>query len=458
MSHTNMNENDNNKPEVRSESQESSLVDVFESEADEATKVLPAADVKAAPPAKKREKRKAVEEEVFEVDDSDIDIEARDYRPIRMRRDGRLGCLGGLMYAVFIICISVILACFGWMCASDVLALNKTERESTITLSKDAFSQVEKEIKDENGKVTGKKTVTVADIDHVAQQLKNGGLIEYKWLFKLYAQISNAGEKVAPGTYKLSTSFDYRALVKNMDVGTESMVPIKITFPEGYTMAQIFAKLEENDICTAEELYYAAANYDYGASYKFLENVEVGDAQRLEGFIFPNTYDFYQGEQASSVINKFLRALHYKITADTWKQCENYGFSFKQAMTIASMIEKEAANDEERAIISSVIHNRLNADMTLGIDASILYEFPDFAGMSVPDEIINHDSPYNTRLYKGLPPTPICNPGIASLNAALKPASTNYYYYALNAETGTHEFFTNAAEHQAFVETQNYEQ
>ena len=254
----------------------------------------------------------------------------------------------------------------------------------------------------------------------------------------------------------LTTKLDYRALVKRMQVGTESMVVTKLTFPEGMTMEQIFTKLEEEGVCSKEDLYNAAANFNY--SFRFLENAETGDAARLEGFIFPNTYDFYQGEQASSVINKFLTALHSRITADMWTQIANRGTTFRAAVTVASLIEKEAANDEERAVIASVIYNRLAAGMPLAVDASILYVHQDYTGgVNLPEEYLTEDSPYNTRLYTGLPPTPICNPGMASINAALKPSQTSYYYYALDAETGTHRFFTNYNDFAAFTATQSYD-
>ena len=119
------------------------------------------------------------------------------------------------------------------------------------------------------------------------------------------------------------------------------------------------------------------------------------------------------------------------------------------------MIEKEAANDEERALISSVIYNRLNHNMPLQIDSTNMYVLPEH-GAVLTEEETRIDSPYNSYTNTGLPPTPIANPGLASINAALKPAQTNYLFYALNAETGTHEFFTNAAEFNAFVARQSY--
>lgn len=438
-------------PQAQPEADASPLVDVFE--ADEATRVMDTGSLRAVFGEEQQSEQPPAPVKPSADAGAEVDIEERDYRPIRFRRDGRFGCLGGFMYAVFVISVSIILACFGWMAASDVLALNKGDVTITVTLPEEIFTTSTVETENDDGSVTT-STVKSADMSYVTSALKDSGIIEYSWLFKFYASLSNAAEKLDAGTYELSTRYDYRALVKNMQVGTESMVETTLMFPEGWTMAQIFESLEENGVCSAESLYEAAANYNY--SYTFLEDVETGDALRLEGFIFPNTYDFYQGEQASSVINKFLQALHYRITADMWTQCENLGITFREAVTIASMIEKEAANDDERAIIASVIYNRLNAGMALCIDSTVLYDYPDYDGGTVTSEMMTYDSPYNTYLYTGLPPTPICNPGMASIQAALQPADTNYYYYALDTETGAHRFFTTSAEHAAFVATQNY--
>lgn len=378
----------------------------------------------------------------------------RDYRPIRRGRDSRSGCLGGMMYFVFIICISVVLACFAWMAASDMLALNKDSFTATVNLPSSIFESKTVDKLDEDGNVTGTERITSADIEYIADTLKQAGLIEYDWLFEAFCKISHADRKVNPGEYELSSSFDYRALIQNMRSGSDSALTVDVTIPEGFSMEQIFRRLEENNVCSYDDLMDAAANYKF--NYSFLEGLEEGDASRLEGFLFPDTYQFYVGEQASSVINKFLMVFYNKLDADMINRANNMGISIKDAVTIASMIEKEAANDEERATISSVIHNRLNAGMPLGIDATILYLHPDHEGGPTA-EMLEEDSRYNTRIYTGLTPTPICSPGLASLTAALQPESTGYYYYALDTETGTHRFFTNLAEQQAFAATQNYE-
>ncbi len=382
------------------------------------------------------------------------DATERDYRPVRQNHEYRSGCLGGIMYFVFILCVSVVLACVAWMAASDALALNKDNFSAVVSLPMSIFDSETVDTYDESGRKTGTERVTHADISYVADELKSAGLIEYKWLFELFCKISHADTKVDPGEYELESSFDYRALVKNMQSGSGATVTITVVIPEGFTMHQIFKRLEENKVCTYDELMDAAANYNY--NYDFLEGIDQGDPTRLEGFLFPDTYEFYVGMQASSAINKLLENFHYRITDDMLTRMQNMGLDIRSVVNIASLIEREAANDNERGTIASVIYNRLAANMPLGIDASILYIHPDHEGSPTAD-MLAEDSPYNTRLYQGLPPTPIANPGLASIEAVLSPESTNYYYYALDTATGLHRFFTNSGEFDAFVATQNYD-
>ena len=377
----------------------------------------------------------------------------RDYRPVRQSHEYRSGCLGGLMYFAFILCVSVVIACVGWMAASDMLALNKDNFTAVVTLPSDIFTSETVDTFDSDGVKTGTKRVTHADIKYVAQALKDAGLIEYKWLFELFSSVSTADEKVSPGEYKLSSSYDYRALVQNMRAGSSSTLTALVTIPEGFTMRDVFLRLEENNVCSYEELMDAAANYNF--NYDFLAGPETEDPYRLEGFLFPDTYEFYVNMQASSAINKLLEIFHHKLTADMLNQAENNGMNIRDVVNVASLIEKEAANDTERGLIASVIYNRINSGMVLGIDAAVLYAYPDHEGAPTA-EMLETDTPYNTRMHTGLPPTPICNPGMASINAALYPETTSYFYYALDTATGEHRFFTNEDEFNNFVATQDY--
>ena len=361
--------------------------------------------------------------------------------------------VNGLMYFIFVVSVSIILACLAWSAATDVLALKSDNVEATVTLAKDSFDYYDYEEKTEDGETITKKAHE-ADIGYVANQLKDAGIIKYKWLFKLYCSFSHADQKLDPGTYELKSAYDYRALIMKMQSGSGAMVTLQITFPEGYTMRDIFKKLDSEGVCDYDELMDAAANATF--NYAFLEGTEKGDASRLEGFLFPDTYEFYEGMPASSAINKLLEGFHYKLTAEMLEWQAESGYSMREIITIASMIEKEAADNADRYKIASVIYNRLKKDWPLQIDSTTLYEYPDHEGAPTKD-MLNKDTPYNTRINKGLPPTPICSPGISSIKAALQPEDTNYMFYALNSTSGKHEYFTNSSAFDAFVARQNYD-
>ena len=398
------------------------------------------------------------------------DDPATRYHPIQPRGERRIGCMGGIMYAAFVMCLSIILASLAWMAASDVLALNKEEFTATIVLPESIFTTETVEVKDENGNVTGMKRVSHADIEYISSTLHQAGLIQYPKLFELYCSVAHADEKVRAGEYKLLSSYDYRALVQSLRPNGGGAATVNVTFTEGMTMQEMFIRLERQGVSSYENLMKAAAGYHF--NYDFLDNNDEEEqdkvdiamlteeeiherALRLEGFLFPDTYNFYVDMQASSAINKFLEQFNSNLQNSMQDLLEESPLSLKQVVTVASMIEKEAADDEERAAIASVIYNRILADMNLGIDATILYVHPDHEGAPTA-EMLEEKSPYNTRLNRGLPPTPICNPGLASLMAALKPAETDYLYYALDTETGRHRFFVTAEEFVDFVSTQNY--
>jgi len=377
----------------------------------------------------------------------------RDYMPIRQSHESRSGCLGGMMFFAFIICVSVIFACVAWMAASDMLALNQSDFTAVVTLPSSMFESETVDTFDSNGVRTGTKRVTYVDAGYLADVLKDSGLIEYKWLFETFCKISHAETKVSPGEYELKSTYDYRALIQHMRTGSSSTVTVTVTIPEGFSMHDIFLRLEEKGVCSYDDLMEAAANYSF--NYDFLDEADQGEAKRLEGFLFPDTYEFYVGMQASSAINKLLETFYRKQTQEMTDQAAVLGRSMEEIVSIASLIEKEAANDTERALISSVIYNRLNRNMQLGIDAAVLYPYPDHEGAPTA-EMLQADDPYNTRIYTGLPPTPICNPGLASINAALYPETSDYLYYALDTETGEHRFFNNETEFGNFVATQDY--
>ena len=348
-------------------------------------------------------------------------------RPLRRRRERRTGCVGGLLYAAFIICISIVLASLAWLAASDVLGFGASDEEVNVSVPK-GFT-----------------------IDDIADMLYDAELIKYKSLFRLYASYSSADQKIAPGAYILNKNYDYRAIVHGMTARGGARVEVKVTIPEGYTMAKIFALLEDNHICTEDDLWRSATWYNY--KYDFLDRHTLGDKLRLEGFLFPDTYIFYMNSTPEQVISKMLNDFKGKFNEQYIDRTYELGYSIKEIVTIASMIEREAGADSERKRIAAVIYNRLNSRdfPMLQIDATIFYAIAD-TGRPFSTEF---DSPYNTYKHEGLPPGPIASPGLASIVAALYPDSTNEYYYALS-KSGVHEFFKTLAQHQAFVQSNDY--
>jgi len=355
-------------------------------------------------------------------------------RPKRKKGEGLLGIPNILVTAVWlalIVMIGVTLGRMLWICAADVLAFGREDRAVTITIY---------------------EADTMEDI---VDKLHANGLIRYKSLFNLYASISDAEEEIKPGIYDLNTRYDYHALVNFMSPSSTRSV-VELTIPEGYTCRQIFSLLEENRVCTAVDIAAYAADGTL-SDYWFLEGVDRGSEYCLEGYLFPDTYQFYKNSTPREALEKMLDNFNNRFTEEMRVQIETLnanvtggGFTMEDVVTVASLIEKESAHASESAKIAGVIYNRLynwEYPAFLNIDAAIVYAQDGDA--DVIDT--NLDSPYNTYRYTGLTPTPISNPGLSSLEAALSPESHNHYYYVLNPATGRHQFSTTQDEHNAWI-------
>ncbi len=351
-----------------------------------------------------------------------------------------------LVYVCCVLAASVLLAVGAWKCADDVLALTKLDR--TVT-----FAVAENE-----------------SIASVAARLKEEGLVEYEWLFKFYCWFSHAEQKIEPGTYELNNRYDYHALVNGMIATSADRATVTITIPEGYECKDIFELLAENGVCTVSELEQTASEYQF--DYEFLHAVEYGSKTRLEGYLFPDTYEFYVNDKPENVIDKFLRRFDEKLTEQMYAdvdalnerlrekmtengftdaEIENAQLTMHDVIIVASLVEKETAKTSESATIASVIYNRLCSKLypCLQIDATIQYALGERKEvLSEQDKYVI--SPYNTYTNAGLPAGPIANPGINSIRAALYPADTEYYFYALGND-GVHHFSTTYYEHQAFL-------
>ncbi|MCD7756600.1 MAG: endolytic transglycosylase MltG, partial [Clostridiales bacterium] len=176
--------------------------------------------------------------------------------------------LAALIYVVVVLVISFVLATVGWRWANDLLALDKTENTVSFTVSEGD---------------------TIAD---VADNLKDEGLIEYKFLFQLFAAVTNKADKITTGTYELNTEMDYSALLNNISSTSVYRETVTVTIPEGYTVAEAFQLLEDSGVCSVEDLTASAESDTF--DYSFLEDVDRTGTALLEGYLFPDTYEFYK--------------------------------------------------------------------------------------------------------------------------------------------------------------------
>lgn len=320
-----------------------------------------------------------------------------------------------VMYLLSILAISAVLATTGILLGNDLFALAKEDREITITIPEDA------------------------SVGQVAKILDQSGVIHYGSFFRLFAGIVYNDITFRPGMWTLNSNMDYRHIVNEIRLTDRSTVTV--TIPEGYTIDQIVDTMVENGLSSEDELVSVLQDGEF--NYDFLPEDLGNETNRLEGYLFPDTYEFYLNDDAESIINKMLGNFENKLNNDSEgdslaELCEKQDMSIADMVNIASMIQKEAVDTDDMYQVSGVIANRLNNASEypyLNIDATIQYAV---GHLDLTDEDMESDSPYNTYTSKGLPPGPICNPGLDAMKAAISPAEHEYYYYVANADGSAH--------------------
>lgn len=361
-------------------------------------------------------------------------------RQTTARKRRRKKRVNPIFYILFVLIASAILAGVGWLLITDLCAFNKAYMETTVEVMADDT------------------------VKTVADKLEDAGLIEYKWFFRLFAAVANADEKIGMGTYELNTDMDYRALIMGMrsSAGNMTVETVTVTIPEGYTVNQIIKLLAKNGVATEETLLKVAQTYQF--DYDFIDNTSE-DISRLEGYLFPDTYEFYanitsESQVGKEVFGKLIATFNSKLDNGLLEQMAARGYDLRDIVTIASLIEKET-DGTDQGRIASVIYNRLEGPGDkagtygmLQIDASLLYALPDHEG-AITSADMETDSRYNLYKYAGLPPTPIANPGLDAIQAALEPEETDYYYYALGTDK-LHHYFTNYNDFLNFVNSSQY--
>ncbi len=324
------------------------------------------------------------------------------------------------LYAMFVLVASLICSLFLLSVGNDALALVKPGGEYEVTIEQGSSSS------------------------EIANALKEANIIDYPWAFRLFSLITGQSSGFQYGTYTLNSDMDYLELTANLQRVAVEKETVTIMFPEGRELREIAATLEENGVCSVEDFMDVVENEVF--DYDFLQDVPDRENQ-LEGYLFPDTYEFYTNEDPVVVIKKFLNNFNVKFADEFYTRAEELDMTIDEVVTLASIIEREAAGNTDRELVSSVFHNRLDSNSypLLQSCATVQYVLQERKSvLSIEDTKI--ESPYNTYLYAGLPIGPIASPGLKSIEAALYPEESNYLFFVVGGD-GEHIFSSTYEQH-----------
>lgn len=274
----------------------------------------------------------------------------------------------------------------------------------------------------------------------VAEILNDNGIIKYPTFFKLSSKIGGYDGSYKPGLVTIHKDMSYKDILNALVVSERNAV--KVVIPEGYTVKQIASTLDEAGICSQAEFFAALDPSLY--DYRFIKDIPDRE-NRLEGYLFPATYEFMPNSSAQTVVDTMLKSFDEVYTDEYYERTKAVNMTVDEVVTMASIIERETNSKGERAKVAGVFYNRLNSDMKLESCATVQYILGENKPvLSVSDTQI--DSPYNTYLHYGLPIGPIASPGADCIKAALYPEKTDAFYFVLG-DDGKHIFSKTYEEH-----------
>lgn len=290
-------------------------------------------------------------------------------------------------------------------------------------------------------------TVTVpegAAADQVWQLFVADGFTSRALPWKYHAWRLGAAGSLQAGIYQLEQGERVRDVIQRLAAGDVSPDELALTFPEGFTVAQMAERTAARGIGTEAEFIAAAADpAAYADAFPFL--AELGEGRTLEGYLFPDTYRVFEDDTPADVIRRMLATFDQKVPDDLEAQARVRGRTLDQLVIMASIVEREVITDDDMAKVAGVLWKRFDDGVGLGADATVRYAVDKWdAPLTVTD--LATESFYNTRRFRGLPPGPISNPGLRALTAAAKPEASDAYYY-LSAPSGETIFSNTLDEH-----------
>ncbi len=348
----------------------------------------------------------------------------------KKRRRGRRGSVGLVLVSVVLVLgVSLMLALYAIRSASDMFGLNQEDRDIDISV--------------EEG-------MSIREITDLLQEKR---IVTHPGAFRAYVKFRAKDAVMQAGDYVLNSNMSYDQIIAALRAGDTVREEVRVTFYEGLSMREIADLLEENGVCGADEFIEYVESADY--EYEFCQLIPEDGLRfrRMEGYLFPDTYDFYKGENVASVAKKFLRNFASRVYNDLYDEIQDAGMTLDEAVTLASIIQEEASNEEEMATVSSVFHNRMENESAglpmLQSDVTVHYIENDIKVYQSRTTQEIYDA-YNTYVCRGLPVGPICSPGLAAIKAAIHPEETSYYFFVTDVN-GNYYYSRTLDEHYANV-------
>ncbi len=315
-----------------------------------------------------------------------------------------------IIWIVMVVVIGIGLAQYLVTGVNDMLAVGRSKVTVSVNIPKNPTSQ------------------------QVADVLYNNGIISNPNFFMLYSKLTKADGNYSNGTYKIDTDMDYEEIINDLQISANRVDTVKVTVPEGMNIVEIGALLEKNGVCTSKELL-DAANAAELDDYSLIKSI-TNDSDRyykVEGYLFPDTYEFYKSDDPKDVLGKMIYNGSKKLTKTIRDKAAAKKMSVDQLLTLASIIQAESADAKDMYNVSSILQNRLKDGPAHGIynlqcDSTKFYPYRQ-KSLVPSSQGASYVSKYDTDTIKGLPAGPICNPGADAIDAALNPNSTKYYYF-----------------------------
>lgn len=345
----------------------------------------------------------------------------------RKRKKGHGRIIFGLVLAALIVSVSILCAVFILKYSKEFLGIDKSDIEIVVDIPLNSSTE------------------------DIAEQLYSEGIIDNTYLFRFFSRIKGSDGTFVAGPHTLSPKMTYGDMVEELQKGAvDERESADIVFPEGMRLYDAAQLLEDKKICSRDSFIKAFNTSEFG--FDFEKNIKVSSMKfyKMEGYLFPDTYTFYLDEDARTVAKKIYKNFEARITPDYYGRMDDLGMELEETLTLASMVQAEGRSKSDMKKIASVFYNRINAPD----EFPLLQSDPT---RKYVEEVIrpNIEFPsqqmfkaYNTYEGAGLPPGPICNPGLDAIDAVLYPAETDYYYFCANIDTGEVFYAETLAEHE----------